>query len=108
MTFWDQWQFIPLSAMGELINSLSRNEILSANEIRPKIGYKPHPDPAANNLSNSNMPGGNSAAQGGAPVTPDAPVADVPAPNPNQPLFDEMNNILDGAMKDLGVNPNGP
>jgi len=108
MTFWDQWQFIPLSSMGELINSLSRNEILSANEIRPKIGYKPHPDPAANNLSNSNMPGGNSAAQGGAPVPPDAPVTDVAVPNPNQPLFDEMNNILDGAMKDLGVNPNGP
>lgn len=100
MTFWDQWKFIPLSKMGELINSLSRNEILSANEIRPKIGYKPHSDPAANKLSNSNMPGGNAAALDAAGAAPPPP---PPAEDPNQPLFDEMNRIIDNAEKDLNV-----
>lgn len=105
MTFWDQWQFIPLSEMANLINSLLRNEVIAANEIRPKIGFKPHPDPNANKLSNSNMPGGNNAAldSNGAPI-PEV----VPAPDPNQALFDQMNEILDGAEKDLGVNPSGP
>lgn len=113
MTFWDQWQFVPLSEMANLINSLLRNEVITANEIRPKIGFKPHPDPNANKLSNSNMPGGNNAAldANGNPV-PDPgldPVAtDAPAPpDPNQALFDNMNQILDGAEKDLGVNLGG-
>lgn len=103
-SFWDQWQFIPLSEMADLINSLTRNEVVSANEIRPKIGFKPHPDPAANKLSNSNMPGGNAAAQADAAAAPDA----AGAADANQPLFDEMNNILDGAFKDLGVDENAP
>ena len=113
-SFWDQWQFIPMSEMANLINSLLRNEVVTANEIRPKIGFKPHPDPNADKLSNANMPGGNNAAldASGNPVpgTPDpnAPPAPdpnaPPAPDPNQPLFDEMNNILDGAAKELGVN----
>jgi hypothetical protein len=91
--------------MANLINSLLRNEVLTANEIRPKIGFKPHPDPNADKLSNANMPGGNNAAldASGNPVPdPTAPPAD------NTALFDEMNNILDGAFKDLGVNPSGP
>jgi hypothetical protein len=103
MTFWDQWQFIPLSEMANLVNSLLRNEVVTANEIRPKIGFKPHADPNADKLSNANMPGGNNAAldANGAPIS-DAGVAGE-ADDPNQPLFDEMNSVLDNAAKDLGV-----
>lgn len=111
MTFWDQWQFIPLSEMANLVNSLMRNEAITANEIRPKIGFKPHPDPNADKLSNANMPGGNNAAldANGNPIpeTPVAPDAGV-APDPNQALIDQMNEILDGAEKDLGVSLGGP
>lgn len=107
MTFWDQWQFIPLSEMANLVNALMRNEAVTANEIRPKLGFKPHTDPNANKLSNSNMPGGNNAAldASGQPVVePDVPAEEE---DPNAPLFKEMNDILDGAFDELGVKPSG-
>lgn len=57
------------------------------------------------------MGGGNNAAldANGNPIPDPAAVPDPnavpapPAPDPNQPLFDQMNQILDGASKDLGV-----
>lgn len=115
MTFFDQWQFIPLSEMANLVNALMRNEAITANEIRPKIGFKPHPDPNADKLSNANMPGGNNAAldangqpipgtDPGAAGTPEAGVAPDSGPDPNDALFKDLNGILDGAAKDLGVN----
>lgn len=105
MTFWDPFQLLPLSQIADIADKMSRNEILSPNEIRSKIGFVPHPDPNANNLSNSNMPGGNSAAQPPAPDPNAQPPVDPNAQqtDPNQPLFDQMNQILDGAFKDLGV-----
>lgn len=105
MTFWDPFQLLPLSQIADIADKLSRNEILTPNEIRPKLGFKPHPDPNADKLSNSNMGGGNNAAldASGNPI-PDAPVE--PPPDPNQPLFDQMNTILDGAFNDLGVDEN--
>lgn len=111
MTFWDPFQLLPLSAIADIADKLSRNEILTPNEIRPKLGFKPHSDPNANKLSNSNMGGGNNAAldANGNPIPDPAAVPDPnavpapPAPDPNQPLFDQMNQILDGASKDLGV-----
>jgi hypothetical protein len=106
MTFWDQWQFIPLSEMANLVNSLLRNEVITANEIRPKIGFKPHADPNADKLSNANMPGGNNAAldASGNPI-PDTGVAGDAgaAPDPNEGLFNDLNSILDNASADLGV-----
>lgn len=102
ITFWDPFQLLPLSAIADIADKLSRNEILSPNEIRPKLGFKPHDDPNANKLSNSNMPGGNSAAQAGAEgsAAPAAPAAGT------DDLFAEINTILDGAFKDLGVDEN--
>jgi hypothetical protein len=112
ITFWDPFQLLPLSQIADIADKLSRNEILTPNEIRPKLGFKPHSDPNANKLSNSNMGGGNNAAldSNGNPIPdpalpPESPAP--PAPDPNQPLFDEMNQILDNAEKDLGVNPSG-
>lgn len=116
MTFWDPFQLLPLSTIADIADKLSRNEILTPNEIRPKLGFKPHPDPKANMLSNSNMGGGNNAALDAngnpippnsnvPPVDPNAPPVDPNAQpvDPNQPLFDQMNQILDGASADLGV-----
>lgn len=106
MTFWDQWQFIPLGEMANLVNSLLRNEVVTANEIRPKIGFKPHADPNADKLSNANMPGGNNAAldANGAPIVDTGVAGDTGVvEDPNAPLFDDMNKILDGAASDLGV-----
>lgn len=105
MTFWDTWQFIPLTLLAPLINALSRNEVVTGNEIRSKIGFKPHPDPKANELINSNMPGGNQVIDPNVP--PD--VVDSAAAGSNaqdQAAIDEMNAQLDDAFKTLEVDPN--
>ena len=55
MYFRDPFRLIPVSSIAEIADKLTRNEILSSNEIRTKIGYKPSDDPAANELRNSNL-----------------------------------------------------
>jgi hypothetical protein len=43
--------------LAEIADKFTRNEILSANEIRTGIlGLKPSKDPKADELKNSNMP----------------------------------------------------
>ena len=38
-----------------MADKLTRNEILSSNEFRGIIGYKPSDDPAADELRNANL-----------------------------------------------------
>lgn len=103
MTFWDPFNFLPLSQIAEIGDKLIRNEVLTANELRPKLGFKPSTDPNADKLGNPNMPGGNAAAL-------DAGPGNVPgkfgADAPPGDLFNEMNKILDDAFKDLEVDEN--
>lgn len=52
----DPFKFVPLSQIAEIADKFRRNEIADSNEIRGAIGWRPHKDPAANNLKNPNMP----------------------------------------------------
>lgn len=54
--FQDMFKFIPISSMADLVDKLARNEVLSSNEIRGVMGFKPSSDPKADKLQNSNMP----------------------------------------------------
>lgn len=54
--FGNPFKLVPLSEMAVIANSFSRNEILTANEIRDFIGVTPSDDPKADKLENSNMP----------------------------------------------------
>lgn len=65
--FRDPFKLVPLSQMAEIADKFTRNEILSSNEIRAGIGFKPSKDPKADELKNSNMP----APSG--PVSPQPP-----------------------------------
>lgn len=56
MFFRDPFKLIPLNALGDIVNSLERNEVVTTNEIRQGIGMKPSTDPKADRLENSNMP----------------------------------------------------
>lgn len=58
MYFRDPFKLIPIGNIAEIADKLARNEILSSNEIRQIIGYKPSQDPKADQLINSNMPQG--------------------------------------------------
>lgn len=54
--FRDPLKLIPAGELADLVDALRRNEVVTSNEIRPKIGYFPSKDPAANVLGNPNMP----------------------------------------------------
>jgi hypothetical protein len=54
--FRDPFKLVPLSAIAEIADKFTRNEITSSNEMRRIIGLKPSKDPKADQLRNSNMP----------------------------------------------------
>lgn len=53
--FKDPFKMIPVSKFAELSDKLTRNEIMTSNEIRAVIGLKPSDDPRADELRNSNL-----------------------------------------------------
>jgi len=66
--FRDPFKFVPVANIAEIADKFTRNEILTANEIRSFMGIPPSTDPKADKLVNSNMP---------------QPNADVPSSNGN-------------------------
>ncbi len=54
--FRDPFKLVPVTNVAEIADKFTRNEILSANEIRDFLGIKPSDDPKADKLVNSNMP----------------------------------------------------
>lgn len=55
MFFRDPFKLIPASKIAEIADKFTRNEILSSNEVRGIVGYKPVNDPAADELRNANL-----------------------------------------------------
>ena len=53
--FRDPFKLVPVSAIAEIADKFTRNEIMSSNEVRQKIGMKPSSDPKADQLVNSNI-----------------------------------------------------
>mgnify|MGYP001941498012 FL=1 len=50
------FELVPVNNLAEIADKFTRNEILTANEIRSVIGVRPSDDPKADKLVNSNMP----------------------------------------------------
>lgn len=55
MMFRDPFKLVPVSQLAEIADKFTRNEILSSNEFRAVIGYKPSTDPRADELVNKNL-----------------------------------------------------
>ena len=53
--FRDLFKLTSISDFSEAADKLTRNEILSKNEVRQKMGFKPSSDPKADMLINSNI-----------------------------------------------------
>jgi hypothetical protein len=56
MGFRDPFKLVPITEIAEIADKFTRNEVLTANEIRQGMGVKPSQDPKADELRNSNMP----------------------------------------------------
>jgi len=54
--FRDPFKLVPVTEVAEIADKFTRNEILTANEIRGFMGIPPSPEPKADQLINSNMP----------------------------------------------------
>ena len=72
----DPFQLVPVSAIAEIADKFTRNEVLSSNEVRGLIGFKPVKDPAADELRNKNLP------------NQEEPTGTPPEPNPMSPPAD--------------------
>ena len=55
MFFRDPFKLVPINNIADIADKFTRNEILSSNEIRGIIGFKPSSDPKADQLVNSNL-----------------------------------------------------
>lgn len=55
MYFRDPFKLVPVSEIAEIADKFTRNEIMTSNEIRQKIGMKPSSDPSADELRNKNL-----------------------------------------------------
>lgn len=55
MCFRDPLKLVPVNDLAEIADKLTRNEIISSNEVRQAIGMKPSDDPKADKLVNSNI-----------------------------------------------------
>lgn len=51
----DPFKLIPVSMLAEVADKFTRNEILSSNEVRGIINYRPSKDPKADELRNKNL-----------------------------------------------------
>lgn len=58
MFFKDPFRLVPVNQIAEIADKFTRNEILTSNEVRQLVGFKPADDPKADKLINSNMPQG--------------------------------------------------
>ena len=84
MFFRDPFRLVPVNNIAEIADKFTRNEILTSNEIRGVIGFKPSDDPKADKLINSNLnqPDGEQTDQTienepGEPI-PETPIGDMP------------------------------
>lgn len=65
----DPFRLVPVNELAEIADKFTRNEILSSNDIRAIVGYKPSDDPKADQLINKNISNRN------------APNTDIPIEN---------------------------
>jgi hypothetical protein len=57
MFFKDQFRLMTMDQVSNIANSLCRNEVLTPNEVRGILGFKPSEDPNADELRNRNIAG---------------------------------------------------
>lgn len=70
MAFRDPFKLVPVNNMAEIADKFTRNEILTSNEVRQILGFKPSSDPKADQLVNSNIAQPNEGGEANPPQLP--------------------------------------
>lgn len=71
--FRDPFKLVPVNDIAEIADKLTRNEIMTSNEIRQVVGMKPSEDPRADELRNKNL----SAPSGSDQQSEEMPITEV-------------------------------
>lgn len=79
--FRDPFRLVAINEIAEMADKFTRNEILSSNELRAEIGFRPIDDPRADELRNKNLN----------EEVPMDPMSTNPA---EEPMYDENGNPL--------------
>lgn len=90
--FQTPFKLLPVSKLAEVTDVLSRNQIITPNEVRPALGLKPSKEPQANQLINSNMPLDKQVTSGNEEASP-----------PELTQADKEEAALDANMAELGL-----
>lgn len=53
--FQEPFKYISVMQIAQLVDTLSRNEVVTGNEFRTSLGFKPSSDPSADELRNKNL-----------------------------------------------------
>lgn len=61
--FRDPFKLVPVSQLADIADKFRRNEIMTSNELRAEIGYKPSDTPQADDISNPNLNKSNEQLQ---------------------------------------------
>lgn len=97
--FRDPFRLVPVNDLAEIADKFTRNEILSSNEFRGIIGFKPVDDPRADELRNKNISGSMEDSLMGPPSTemppedPGVPMDDPYAEPPYDPMETPISEI---------------
>lgn len=68
MYFRDPFKLVPVAQIADIADKFTRNEVLSSNEVRSIVGYKPVDDARANELRNKNLNTSEENPAGSGPI----------------------------------------
>ena len=86
------FKLVPISAIADIADKFTRNEIMTSNEIRQEIGMKPSKEPKADQLINSNNISGDQLGM-------NLMDPNVPQPTGDPSVADEGAITLEGLQK---------
>lgn len=92
--FRDPFKLVPVSDLAEISDKMTRNEIMTSNEVRQIIGMKPSDDPRANELRNKNL----NEANPGISNEQDSSESDANIQNEQDSLIDELLSGLESEI----------
>jgi putative sterol carrier protein len=107
--FRNPFELVPIKDLAEITDKFTRNEVLSSNEMRSIIGWRPSKDPKADKLQNKNIPETAQNVQAnGSPAPPPvssngSQVAQSDAQSIVDGSLDQVDLALDEAFNSLGI-----
>ena len=98
-SFYNAFRVVPPTEVAKLGDTLIRNQILTANEMRGVLGFKPSDQEGADMLMNPNMPidAQMDPTGSGGEIPPEELPEDQPLPEEAESSFDRLQSLTDGS-----------